>query len=70
MYMFFLTSTLLNICYRNQFYIVESVNGHWPLTEYSLTYMHLKAVKGQVVADFIVNHSIVENSLNYLVLAP
>ena len=32
--------------------------------------MPLKAVKGQVVADFIVDHSIVEESLNYLELEP
>lgn len=32
--------------------------------------MPLKAVKGQVVADFIVDHSIVENSLNYLEFEP
>lgn len=28
--------------------------------------MPLKAIKGRVVADFIVNHSIVETPLNYL----
>lgn len=32
--------------------------------------MHLKAIKGQVVVDFIVDHSIVENSQNYLELEP
>lgn len=40
------------------------------LTEYSLTYMPLNDVKGQVVAYFIVKHSIVENSLKYLKLEP
>ncbi|XP_024630434.2 uncharacterized protein [Medicago truncatula] len=30
------------------------------LTEYSLTYQSLKAVKGQIVADFIVDHSVDE----------
>ncbi|XP_050890001.1 uncharacterized protein LOC127095338 [Lathyrus oleraceus] len=46
--------------------------GKWALslTEYSLTYRPLKVVKGQVVADFIVDHSIVQNSLNYLELEP
>jgi hypothetical protein len=36
------------------------------LTRYSLMYMPLKDVKGQMVADFIVDHSVVENYLNYL----
>ena len=40
------------------------------LTEYSLTFMPLKAVKGQVVADFIVDHSIHEESINYLEIEP
>lgn len=40
------------------------------LTGYSLIYMPLKATKGQVVANFIVDHSIVENSQNYLELKP
>lgn len=46
--------------------------GKWALalTEYSLIYMPLKAIKGQVVADFIVDHYIVENSQNYLELEP
>jgi len=36
--------------------------GKWALalTEYSLTYKSLKVVKGQIVADFITDHSIVE----------
>ena len=52
--------------------ILHSRIGKWALalTEYSLTYMPLKAVKGQVVADFIVDHSITENVLNYLKLEP
>ncbi|XP_050915869.1 uncharacterized protein LOC127130962 [Lathyrus oleraceus] len=46
--------------------------GKWALalTEYSLTYMPLKYVKGQVVADFIVDHSIVANALDYIELEP
>ncbi|XP_050878313.1 uncharacterized protein LOC127082133 [Lathyrus oleraceus] len=32
--------------------------------------MPLKAIKGQVVADFIVDHSIVQNSLSYLEFEP
>ncbi|XP_050893942.1 uncharacterized protein LOC127100720 [Lathyrus oleraceus] len=45
--------------------ILHSRIGKWALalTEYSLTYRPLKAVKGQVVANFIVDHSIVQNSL-------
>jgi len=42
--------------------ILHSRVGKWALalTEYSLTYKSLKAVNGQIVADFIVDHSIVE----------
>ncbi|XP_039686960.1 uncharacterized protein [Medicago truncatula] len=42
--------------------ILHSRFGKWALalTEYSLTYQSLKAVKGQIVADFIVDHSISE----------
>ena len=52
--------------------ILHSRIGKWALalTEYSLTYIPLKAVKGQVVADFIVDHSIAENALDYLELEP
>ncbi|XP_050891471.1 uncharacterized protein LOC127096990 [Lathyrus oleraceus] len=52
--------------------ILHSRIGKWvlALTGYSLTYMPLKAVKGQAVADFIVDHSIVQNSLNYLEFEP
>ena len=32
--------------------------------------MPIKAIKGQVVADFIVDHSIQEGSLNYLEIEP
>lgn len=34
------------------------------LTEFSLTYKPLKAMKGQIVAYFIVDHAMVEPSLN------
>ena len=52
--------------------ILHSRIGKWALalTEYSLTFMPLKAVKGQVVAEFIVDHSINEESLNYLEIEP
>ncbi|XP_039686367.1 uncharacterized protein [Medicago truncatula] len=42
--------------------ILHSRVGKWALalTEYSLTYQSLKAVKGQIVADFIVDHSVSE----------
>ena len=52
--------------------ILHSRIGKWALalTEYSLTFMPLKAVKGQVVADFIVDHSINEESINYLEIEP
>jgi len=42
--------------------ILHSRVGKWALalTEYSLTYQSLKSVKGQIVADFIVDHSVDE----------
>jgi len=42
--------------------ILHSRVGKWALalTEYSLTYQSLKSIKGQIVADFIVDHSIME----------
>jgi len=45
--------------------ILHSRVGNWALalTEYSLTYQSLKSVKGQIVADFIVDHSVIEPSL-------
>ena len=39
------------------------------LTEYSLTYKPLRAVKGQIVADFIVDHSLVEMPQEYVDIA-
>ena len=46
--------------------------GKWvlTLTEYSLTYQSLKSVKGQIIADFIVDHSIIEESLNFVDVQP
>ncbi|XP_058784321.1 uncharacterized protein LOC131659100 [Vicia villosa] len=52
--------------------IFHSRIGKWALalTEYSLTYAPLKAMKGQVVADFLVDHSMVEVPQNNVDLAP
>ncbi|XP_050914124.1 uncharacterized protein LOC127128795 [Lathyrus oleraceus] len=46
--------------------------GKWALalTKYSLTYVPLKAMKGQVVADFLVDHSMVEMAQNYVDIVP
>lgn len=48
--------------------ILHSQIGKWPLvlTQYSLTYMPLKAMKGKVVADFIVDHALVEIPQNFI----
>src|SRR3954463_12614775 len=47
---------------------VHSRTGKWALalTEFSLTYVPLKAMKGQIVADFIVEHGLVELSENLI----
>ncbi|WJX39864.1 hypothetical protein P8452_27372 [Trifolium repens] len=52
--------------------ILHSRIGKWALalTEYSLTYKPLKAVKGQIVADFIVDHSLVEMPQEYVDIQP
>ncbi|KAK2455906.1 hypothetical protein QL285_003321 [Trifolium repens] len=52
--------------------ILHSRIGKWALalTEYSLTYKPLKAVKGQIVADFIVDHSLVEIPQDYVDIQP
>jgi hypothetical protein len=34
----------------------------YALIEYNLTYESLKSIKGQVVADFIIEHSIYQNN--------
>lgn len=46
--------------------IMHSRIGKWALEliDFSLTYKPLRAMKGQRVADFIVDHAIVEASLN------
>ena len=48
--------------------ILHSRVGKWALalTEYSLTYEPLKYVKGQIVADFIADHSVVEVMLSFV----
>ena len=48
--------------------ILHSRVGKWALalTKYSLTYQPLKSVKGQIVADFIVDHSVVEEMLSFV----
>ena len=52
--------------------IQNSRVGKWALAlaEYSLTYQSLKSVKGQIIADFIVDHYVVEESLNFVDVQP
>lgn len=52
--------------------MLHSRIGKWALalTEYSLTYAPLKAMKGQIVANFIVDRAIIENPVNYLDFEP
>ncbi|KAK2382471.1 hypothetical protein QL285_070004 [Trifolium repens] len=52
--------------------MLHSRIGKWALalTEYSLTYKPLRAVKGQIVADFIVDHSLVEMPQEYVDMEP
>ncbi|CAJ2628893.1 unnamed protein product [Trifolium pratense] len=52
--------------------ILHSRIGRWALalSEYSLSYKPLKAIKGQIVADFIVDHSAIESPQNYVVVEP
>jgi hypothetical protein len=43
----------------------------YALIEYDLTYEPLRALKGQVLADFIVEHGIeLDNEINYLTFTP
>jgi hypothetical protein len=47
--------------------------GKWAyaLVEYDLSYEPLRTMKGQVVADFIVNHAVdVDHSVNFVQLKP
>src|SRR3954465_5049500 len=52
--------------------ILHSRIGKWALalTESSLTFQPLKAMKGQIVADFIVDHAVLESSQQYVELPP
>ncbi|XP_050908624.1 uncharacterized protein LOC127122310 [Lathyrus oleraceus] len=52
--------------------IMHSRIGKWALalTEYSLTFMPLKAMKGQIVSDFIVDHALVDNPQFQVELKP
>lgn len=52
--------------------ILHSRIGKWALalTEYSLTYFTLKALKGQIITDFIVDHSVVETMRAYVGIIP
>jgi len=52
--------------------LLQSKVGKWALAliEYSLTYLSLKFVKGQIIADFIVDHSVSEKSLNFVDVRP
>ncbi|CAJ2651311.1 unnamed protein product [Trifolium pratense] len=57
---------------RSKFIRTASRIGRWALalSEYSLSYKPLKAIKGQIVADFIVDHSAIESPQNYVALEP
>ncbi|XP_050897084.1 uncharacterized protein LOC127103889 [Lathyrus oleraceus] len=52
--------------------ILHSRIGKWALalTEFSLTFKPLKAMKGQIVADFIVDHAMVESPMNVVDTTP
>ncbi|WJX27586.1 hypothetical protein P8452_16393 [Trifolium repens] len=52
--------------------ILHSRIGKWALalTEYSLTYKPLRAVKGQIVADFLAEHSVSEALIEFIDIEP
>ncbi|XP_050887810.1 uncharacterized protein LOC127092955 [Lathyrus oleraceus] len=52
--------------------ILHSRIGKWELalTKFSLTFKPLKAMKGQIMADFIVDHAMIESSLNVVDTTP
>lgn len=52
--------------------ILHSTIGKWALalTKYSLTYCPLKALNGQIIADFIVDHSVVKSIEAYIGTRP
>lgn len=52
--------------------ILHSRIGKWALalSEYTFTYVPLKAMKGQVVVDFIMDYAIIETPSNYLEKEP
>jgi ribonuclease HI len=52
--------------------ILHSRIGKWALalTEYSLTYKPLRAVKGQIVADFLADHSVSEFPIEFVDIEP
>nr|KYP53627.1 Retrovirus-related Pol polyprotein from transposon opus [Cajanus cajan] len=52
--------------------VLHSRIGKWALalTEYSLTFEPLKATKGQVIADFLADHSEITKEINYLTNKP
>ncbi|XP_050888416.1 uncharacterized protein LOC127093515 [Lathyrus oleraceus] len=52
--------------------IMHSRIGKWALalTEYSLAFMPLRAMKGQIVSDFIVDHAVVESPQLQVELKP
>ncbi|XP_050896150.1 uncharacterized protein LOC127102868 [Lathyrus oleraceus] len=52
--------------------IMHSRIGKWALAliEYSLTFMPLRVMKGQIVSDFIVDHAVVENPQLQVELKP